>query len=112
MRDVALPNPLPIHCRNAADLPVRCRCDRFSWHGQPLIANDDLNEPFSTTVYMRREWNLAEAVEAEQAKRGVRRVDTALDDLGLLSAHPLAGQCSNKNPMVGDEGFEPPTSSV
>lgn len=80
--------------------------------GQPVIANDALNEPFSTTVYLRREWSLSEAVEAEQTKRGARQADTALENLGLLPAHYLMGQCSNKSPMVGDEGFEPPTSSV
>ena len=76
----------------------------------PYIAADELNEPFETVIYARRESSLKEALEQAETRRAANNEQPqALGDL-LVAA--LGVKCSSNDRMVGGTGIEPVTSSV
>lgn len=91
----------------------------------PVVAADDLNEPFAATVAARRAWSLGEAVDdvlthREQRVAPARESGASLMGgaasqgvtvTALLSA-ALVEQCSSKAVMVEVRGLEPLASSV
>jgi site-specific DNA recombinase len=72
------------------------------------IAADELNEPFETVLYARRESGFSEALERQE---GVRLTTDTPDDLTRvdLLATLLGAPCSSKTALVGTAGFEPAT---
>jgi site-specific DNA recombinase len=76
----------------------------------PYVARDELNEPFETVIYARRESSLSEALEQAEARLAAgSEQPQALGDL-LVAA--LGSPCSNKNRMVEVAGIEPASFST
>lgn len=64
----------------------------------PYVARDELNEPFETVIYARRESSLSRALEQAEA-----RLTAGSDEpqaLGDLLVVALGSSCSSKNRMV------------
>jgi hypothetical protein len=65
----------------------------------PYVARDELNEPFETVLYARRESSLAEALEKAEARWSAGSEEPQAPGDLLVAA--LGSPCSSKNRMVG-----------
>jgi hypothetical protein len=79
------------------------------------VASDELNEPFETVLYARRESSFSETLEQQEHARWSAR-NTKPQALGDLLVTPLGTPCSSKNlwwrwresnprPSVPHQGF-------
>jgi len=70
------------------------------------VVTDELNEPFETLIYARRESSLSQALERQERSRLVAR-NTEPQALGDLLVTALGTPCSSRNSMVEVAGIEP-----
>jgi hypothetical protein len=76
----------------------------------PVVADDELTEPFATIVYLRRTYDPKPMYE--QREGGIREPDTAFHSRVLVLLKPIfAGdfdaQGSSNGTLAEDAGFEP-----
>jgi hypothetical protein len=82
-------------------------------HAQPVVAAEDLNEPFATAVAARRAWSLGEAIDDVLAERAARVAPARESGASLVGdaaslgftttaslSTVLADECSSKAVMV------------
>jgi DNA invertase Pin-like site-specific DNA recombinase len=77
----------------------------------PFVASDELNEPFETVLYARRESSFSQVLEEQERARLVAGTEEP-HTLGDLLVAALGTKCSSKNPMVELRGVEPRTSCM
>lgn len=75
----------------------------------PYIATEELNEPFETVLYARRESGFSEALERQEGARLTADTPDGATRADLL-ATALGAQCSSKTALVDLNGIEPVTS--
>jgi site-specific DNA recombinase len=115
-----------IRARKVLNKAIFARLYLDAVHAAPVVAGDDLNEPFAATVAARRAWSLGEAVDGVLAGRGVRvaparesgatlvgdAASTDLADTTALLNIALAGECSSSAVVVEVAGIEPASSGT